>query len=238
MIRNIIRKLLYKNTYSNEAYIKYLKNNNVSVGNNTYFFDPRTTYVDVNRGSYIKIGDNCKITARVMIMAHDYSWTTLIESNNVICPSGGKYVNIGDNVFIGVGAIILGDVTIGNNCIIGSGAVVTKDIPDNSIVVGNPAIIVKNTDQYKDKLQDNLINNSFRDIDEFIKTKGRFPDENECGRWSILFLDKNEENLKKYIDNNKLDGVDIKKLQEAFFNTPKLFNNYDELKNNYTEKNK
>ncbi len=46
-------------------------------------------------------------------------------------------------MFIGAGAVLLGDIYIGDNCIIGANAVVTKDIPEFSVVVGNPAIIVK-----------------------------------------------------------------------------------------------
>ncbi len=46
---------------------------------------------------------------------------------------------LGDNVYIGAGAIIIGKITIGEGSIIGAGAVVTKSIPPNSIVVGNPA---------------------------------------------------------------------------------------------------
>jgi len=48
-----------------------------------------------------------------------------------------------NNVDIGANAIIIGDITIGNNVKVGAGAVVTNDIPDNSIVVGNPARIIK-----------------------------------------------------------------------------------------------
>lgn len=54
-------------------------------------------------------------------------------------------VSVGEFTMIGTGAIVLPRVTIGANVIIGAGAVVTKDIPDNSIVVGNPAKITKKT---------------------------------------------------------------------------------------------
>ena len=50
---------------------------------------------------------------------------------------------IGDNVVIGTHAQIIGNVTIGNNSIVGAGAIVTHDVPDNVVVVGNPAKILK-----------------------------------------------------------------------------------------------
>lgn len=50
---------------------------------------------------------------------------------------------IGDNVFVGVGASIIGKVKVGNNVVIGAGSVVVKDIPNNVVVAGNPAKVVK-----------------------------------------------------------------------------------------------
>lgn len=57
-----------------------------------------------------------------------------------------KPITIGDDVWIGGGAIICPGVTIGNGVVIGAGAVVTKDIPDNVLVGGNPAKIIKEID--------------------------------------------------------------------------------------------
>lgn len=53
---------------------------------------------------------------------------------------------IGDNVYLGANVCIIGDVKIGNNVIIGAGTVVVKDIPDNVVVVGNPARIINSVD--------------------------------------------------------------------------------------------
>jgi serine O-acetyltransferase len=50
---------------------------------------------------------------------------------------------IGNDVYIGAGAKILGPITIGNNCMIGANAVVVKDIPHNSVAVGVPAKVIK-----------------------------------------------------------------------------------------------
>ena len=52
-------------------------------------------------------------------------------------------ITIGDNVWIGGGAIILPGVTVGENTVIGAGAVVTKDMPANVVAVGNPARVVR-----------------------------------------------------------------------------------------------
>ena len=54
-----------------------------------------------------------------------------------------KPVTIGNNVWIGGSVTILAGVTIGDNCTIGAGSVVTRDIPANSVAVGNPARVVK-----------------------------------------------------------------------------------------------
>ena len=62
---------------------------------------------------------------------------------------GNKYDNnefipvIGDNVEVGANAIIIGDIRIGNNVTIGAGSVVVKDVPDNAIVAGNPARVLR-----------------------------------------------------------------------------------------------
>lgn len=72
--------------------------------------------------------------------------TIIIEPNGEIV----KYMEnngapiIGNNVTIGANAIIIGPITIGNNVTIGAGSVVTKSIPDNCVVIGNPAHILKN----------------------------------------------------------------------------------------------
>lgn len=69
----------------------------------------------------------------------------VIESNVTI---GGRSNNsqvpvIGDNVLIGTGAAILGPIHIGNNCSIGAGAVVIHDVPDNCVVAGVPASVIR-----------------------------------------------------------------------------------------------
>lgn len=63
-------------------------------------------------------------------------------------------ITIGNNVFIGAGAIILSNVTIGDNSIIGAGAIVTRSIPSNSVAIGIPAKVVKTIDEYYESVKD------------------------------------------------------------------------------------
>lgn len=77
-----------------------------------------------------RIGENCTILPGVVI-------------GNKNLKSDQSWVTIGDNCYIGLGVKILGSVTIGNNVAIGANAVVTKDIPDNAIVGGVPAKVIK-----------------------------------------------------------------------------------------------
>lgn len=57
-------------------------------------------------------------------------------------------------MFIGASSIILPNITIGDNCIIGANSTVTKNIPENSVAVGNPARVICSTDEYIKKNKD------------------------------------------------------------------------------------
>ena len=52
------------------------------------------------------------------------------------------YPIVGDNVYIGPGAVIIGNISVGNNVAIGANCVVTKDVPDSAVVVGIPAKVI------------------------------------------------------------------------------------------------
>lgn len=93
----------------------------------------------------ITIGDNVTLAPRVHILAHDASTKTVLNHTKI------GLVEIGNNVFIGAGSIILPNVKIGHNVIIGAGSVITKDIADNSLVAGNPAKVIGSTPEYIDR---------------------------------------------------------------------------------------
>lgn len=126
-----------------------LRKRGVKVGENCVIW---TRDIDVNHGFLITIGNNVTLS-NAKILAHDGSTKRALGYSRV-----GR-VTIGDNVFVGAGAIILPGVTIGNNVIIGAGAVIAKDIPEDSVVVGNPAKVIGSTAAYIEKNKA-MMNNS------------------------------------------------------------------------------
>lgn len=89
----------------------------------------------------IHIGDNSMVTGNVIILAHDH--VRNYKANTYI----------GKNCFLGGGCIIMPGVKLGDSVIVGAGAVVTKDVPDNCIVAGNPARIIRKNIVLSDKVQ-------------------------------------------------------------------------------------
>lgn len=62
-----------------------------------------------------------------------------------------KPIEVGNNVWIGGNVVVLPGVKIGDHCVIGAGSVVTKDIPDNSVAVGNPCKVIRKIEQKDEK---------------------------------------------------------------------------------------
>lgn len=99
----------------------------------------------------VTLGRNVHISIGASFICHDGS--TLPFRKDVPDLELAAEIKLGDNIFVGTGAIILAGVTIGNDCIVGAHAVVTKDVPDGSIVAGNPARIVKTTSEFFQQAQ-------------------------------------------------------------------------------------
>lgn len=88
----------------------------------------------------ITIGDNCMLAPNVQLYTATHPLDPT-ERNTAI--EYGKPITFGDNVWIGGGAIVIPGVTLGNNVVVGAGSVVTKSFPDNVVLGGNPAKIIK-----------------------------------------------------------------------------------------------
>lgn len=103
----------------------------------------------------ITIGNNVHITDGVKFITHDGG--TLLFRNLIPDLEITKPIVVGDNVYFGNNVIVLPGVTIGSNVIIGAGAVVTKEIPNNSLVVGVPARVIKSADEYLNKVSEESV---------------------------------------------------------------------------------
>ena len=134
----------------------------IEIGNNVCIY--RDTIIETGNGGYFRIGNNSSIHPRCQLNA--YVSSIEIGENVMIAPNCAFYpydhgiapgkpiheqsiqskgpIIISDDVWVGVGAIVLGGVRIGKGAVIGAGAIVTRDVPDGAIALGQPARVVKN----------------------------------------------------------------------------------------------
>ena len=138
-IKKFYNNMMYKyDTKKNEKQLKKLLARGLVVGQNFHMYNCE---IDWEYCNLINIGDNVTISAS-RLLAHDAS------TKNFIGYTKCGRITIGNNVFIGQGSIILPGVTIGSNVIVGAGSVIRTDIPDNSVVYGNPSTRVCSTSEY------------------------------------------------------------------------------------------
>lgn len=189
MIKKIIYKLIYKERSSPESYCKFLKKKCLFFGKNVFFVNPHKTYIDKDALHFIHIGNFCQILSGVTILAHDESYSVCGLTYGDY-PRKQKETYIGDNVFIGMNAIILMGASIGNNVIIGAGSVVTGRLDDNSVYAGNPAKKIMSLEEYCDNHKRDFIDSAYLYIKTFMKYNNRLPKIEECHVYSLLFIDK------------------------------------------------
>ncbi|MFE5093769.1 sugar O-acetyltransferase [Streptomyces sp. NPDC056638] len=108
----------------------------ITVGQDT-FINYNLTALDV---APITIGRDCQIGPNVQLLTPTHPVEPQQRRDKL---EAAKPITIGDNVWLGGGAIVLAGVSIGDNSVIGAGAVVTKDIPANVVAVGNPARVIR-----------------------------------------------------------------------------------------------
>src|SRR6201991_3995774 len=91
---------------------------------------------------HVSIGRECVIADRVMLIDFDHG---VVEVERPVRLQGiyKRDVRVGSNCWVGYGACLLRGVTVGDNAVIGTSAVVTKDVPDNAVVAGAPARVLR-----------------------------------------------------------------------------------------------
>lgn len=139
---NYIRARFRKFIMEEIWYEDYIKRG-MMVGENCSI-QPQVNF-DYSHCNLISIGNNVTIAPQAYLLAHDASTKRILGYTKI------GLINIEDNVFIGARALIMPGVTVGKNSIVGTGSVVTKDIPHNSVAVGNPAKVIMSVDEYLKK---------------------------------------------------------------------------------------
>lgn len=135
------RKLLL--VLDNDFRIRRLRARGVRIGDDCLVYS-----TDFSTEPYlVEIGNHVAISSGVKFVTHDASgW--LFEDTEPDMDVFGT-IHVGDNVYFGIDCIVLPNTRIGSNCIIGAGTLVRGDIPDNSVVAGNPGRVVMKTSLLK-----------------------------------------------------------------------------------------
>jgi acetyltransferase-like isoleucine patch superfamily enzyme len=135
-----------------KLYILFLKRIGYNLNGTPRYISPRTL-IDGTDPSLITIGDDVVISSNVRVLTHDYSVARVDKALAIRQgdPVGQGYerkkvagVSIGDNSFVGAFSLIMPGAIIGRDCVIGAGSVVRGEVPDGSVVIGNPGQVVRN----------------------------------------------------------------------------------------------
>lgn len=148
--------------YTPESNVSHMIQGGAIVGEDCHIYGQ--CRVDIP--ALLKIGSNVTISQNVRFLMHDASTKRDIGYSKV-----GKIV-IGDNCFVGIDSTIMPGTVIGDNVIVGTSTVVRGKIPSNSVVVGNPGVVVCTKNDYIEKQRCYFENEGHIEgsMDEFVES--------------------------------------------------------------------
>ena len=229
MINNFLRNIILKEKASSQKFIEYLRKKGASIGENVRFFSPSNTLVDISAPWLVSIGNNVNITHGVIIITHDYSWSVIKQLPQCAGRITGaqEAVTIGNNVFIGMNAIITRGVNVGDNVIIGAGSVVTKDCESNSVYAGNPAKKIMTIEEYAEKRREKQFEEAKALASLYKEKFKKEPPIDMFPEYFTLFCDV--EDIKKvphYVEQLETGG-NYDEAVAYINNNPPMFENYE-----------
>lgn len=153
-------KLKYLISKNPECLNKFYRKNGAKIGANCLICTPILAFPD---NCLLEIGNDVVISTNVIFILHDYSASRVVKG---ISNLHGKII-IGNNCFIGSGAILMYGVELAENTIVAAGSVVTKSFSQKNIIIGgNPAKIIGTWEKFREKV--NKYGNNFTDINDLI----------------------------------------------------------------------
>ncbi|NLW88474.1 MAG: acyltransferase [Clostridiaceae bacterium] len=159
-------KYLIRFIWSKLSPIGYAKHLGVRLGNNVRFYGMKPSMFSTEPW-LISIGNDCYITANCTFITHDGG--TLILRKEVPDLEITAPITIGNDVFIGYNSTILAGTTIGNRCIVGACSLLKGEYPDNSVIAGVPARVIKTVDEYLENAKANSLHLGHLDAKEKAK---------------------------------------------------------------------
>lgn len=168
-IKEKIQKIHFTIIWDGKDRARYLKKKNIlaHIGDNC-IFQSRNFPMDPK---LLKIHNNVVVAANVYFVTHDAIRRVLSNKNKKEYQMNIGPIEIMDNVFIGLGTIILPNVKIGKNTIIAAGSLVTKNVPDNCIYGGVPAKKIGDFEDLEKEREKQSLQYQNLSYEELVKTK-------------------------------------------------------------------
>lgn len=231
MIKKILRKFLMGYKADSSSFVKHLRKKGVRVGENVRFYAPSKTIIDTQNPYLLQIGNNVNITHGVIILTHDFAWSVIKKS-----PEGKgriigcqRPVTIGNNVFIGMNAVICRGVTVGDNVIIGAGSIVTKNCDSDSVYAGNPAKKIMTLKEFIKKREEEQFEEAKVLAKMYKERFGVLPPKELFSEYFPLFCSAEEASMIPAFRSQMSTCANYEETFRYMSENKPMFNNYDEF---------
>ena len=232
MIKRLIKRILYRERFSSDSYVTFLRNKGIEIGEDVEIFNPRNTLIDVQYPWMIKIGNHVRITDGVIILTHDFSWSVIKNYpgslGGEILGASGK-VWIGNNVFIGMNSIITRGVEIGDNVIIGVGSVVTSDCESGYVYAGVPAKKIMSLEEYIAKRKKLQLEEAKELAIAYKKVYNSIPPIEVFFEYFMLFMTIDEAKCNVIFEKQLNVGQSYEETKLFYKDNPPLFSSYEDF---------